>query len=1120
MRQEERMPFQPVPTKVDFPAQERALLEWWRSQNVLRAYLARNARSPIRWSFLDGPITANNPMGVHHAWGRTYKDLFCRYHTMLGHRQRYQNGFDCQGLWVEVEVEKELGFTSKHDIERYGIAEFVERCKARVLRYAGIQTQQSLRLGYWMDWDHSYYTMSDENNYCIWMFLKRCWERGLLYKGHDVMPWCPRCSTGISEHEIVTEGYQEVTHLSLWVRLPLVGRAGEYLLVWTTTPWTLTSNVAVAVHPDLTYVQAQQGSNTYYLVRDRLDALHGAYRIVRELPGAELIGWTYTGPFDDLPAQRSVVHRVVPWKDVSAEEGTGLVHIAPGCGAEDFELGKEHDLAVLAPIDEFGIFLGPYGWLAGRHVYEVAEPIREDLERRGLLYRAADYTHRYPMCWRCGSPLVFRLVDEWFISMDPLREPMMAVTRKIRWLPEFGLERELDWLRNMHDWMISKKRYWGLALPIWECRRCGSFEVIGGEEELRARAVEGWDAFAGHTPHRPWIDAVKIRCGRCGEIVPRILDVGNPWLDAGIVPFSTMGYRHNRSFWEEWFPADFITEAFPGQYRNWFYSMLVMSTVLENREPYRACLGHAMVRDEQGREMHKSWGNMIEFNDAAEQMGADVVRWLYAVQSPAQNINFGYGPGDDVRRRFILPLWNVYAFFVTYANLDGWTPSPLPAGRPDPSTPAGSAERLLDRWVRSRLAGIVQTVRDRLDDFDPAGAARPIEQFVDDLSLWYVRRGRRRYWKSEGDDDKRAAYQTLYDVLVTLAKVLAPFTPFLAEILYQNLVRSVDAAAPLSVHLCDLPVADAGAVDLALEAATSEARRLVSLGRAARNEAHLRVRQPLRSATIIDRAGVLDGAQMALIEHIREELNVREVRFAESPTALGRLEVRPRFDLLGPKFGGRITEIVEALRREGAQLVERTPEGEPYRLRLAPDETIVLERAEVDVRVQWLPGYAGAGEGGRWVVLETTLSEDLIQEGRARELVHQIQQMRKEAGLEIADRITLYYEGAPDLAELLRVHRDYVLREVLARDATKGIPPSDGRVHAKTVRLDGLEVRLGIAVGTAQDVAAGPLVGRDRRGGHVDETAGEAPGAMRRRAARRSPGTARKRRSDQRRPRR
>ena len=1047
------MPFQPVDTRTDFPAQERAMLDWWRLRGIIGKYLARNAQAPVRWSFLDGPITANNPMGVHHAWGRTYKDLFCRYHTMLGHRQRYQNGFDGQGLWVEVEVEKELGFKSKRDIERFGIAPFVERCKARVLHYAGVQTQQSLRLGYWMDWDHSYYTMSDENNYSIWMFLRRCWERGLLYKGHDVMPWCPRCSTGLSEHEIVTEGYQEVTHPGLTVRLPLRARAGEYLLIWTTTPWTLTSNVAVAVHPDLIYARVEQGGETYYLVRDCLDVLRGNYRVREEMPGAALVGWAYTGPYDALPAQQGVEHRVIPWKEISAQEGTGLVHIAPGCGAEDFALSKEFSLPVLAPIDEFGVFTESYGWLAGRHVYDVGRLIQEDLERRGLLYRADEYTHRYPVCWRCGSELVFRLVDEWFIAMEPLRAAVMAITEKIRWIPEFGLERELDWLRNMHDWMISKKRYWGLALPIYECRACGTFEVIGSEDELRDRAVEGWDEFVGHSPHRPWVDAVKIRCRGCGAVVPRILDVGNPWLDAGIVPYSTLGYRRHRAQWAEWFPADFITEAFPGQYRNWFYSMLVMSTVLENREPYRTCLGHAMVRDEQGREMHKSSGNMIEFNEAAEEMGSDVVRWLYATQNPAQNVNFGYGPADDVRRRFVLPLWNVYAFFVAYANPDGFTPGP-------PGGPAG--EDVLDRWIGALLTRLIRTVRQRLDDFDVSGAARAIERFVEDLSLWYVRRGRRRYWKSEHDADKQAAYQTLYEVLVTLTKILAPFVPFLAETIYQNLVCAVDPRAVESVHLCDMPVAGPAADDPELIEATERTRALISLGRSARNAARIRTRQPLAVATVVDRSGLV-ARYPELAEHMRDELNVKSLHFADSTEMLGRLEVRPRFDLLGPKFGGRIGEVVAALREHGERLLAETPEREPLSLVLAGGDEVVLERAEVEVRGHWNPGQAGAGESGAWVVLDTMLTDDLVLEGMARELVHHIQQMRKEAGLQITDRITLYYDGDPTLAEVLRVHGEYVLREVLGREARPEMPEAGPGVHRKALRLNGRELTVGIA---------------------------------------------------------
>ena len=686
--------FEPVPSKVAFVALEREILAWWQENGIVEKYLKRNEGSDKRSSFIDGPITANNPMGVHHAWGRMYKDLFLRYKTMLGFEQRYQNGFDGQGLWIEVEVEKQLGFQSKRDIEAFGIDRFVELCKERVREFADVITRQSIRLGYWMDWNNSYHTMSDENNYTIWHFLKTCHQRGWIYEGRDVMPWCPRCGTGLSEHEIVTEGYREIVHPGLFVRLPIEGRQDESLLVWTTTPWTLTSNVAAAVHPDLTYVKVKQSDEVLYLVKARLSVLKGEYQVLHEMPGKELVDLRYRGPFDELPAQRGIEHRVIPWEGVSESEGTGIVHSAPGAGPEDFALGKDFDLPVIAPLDEFGHFVEGFDWLTGKSVSETNDPIYDSLREKGMLYHLESIAHRYPVCWRCDTELVFRLVDEWFISMDEPRDLIAGAAKNIRWIPEFGLKRELDWLRNMDDWMISKKRYWGLALPIFKCD-CGHFDVIGSESELKERAVEGWEEFQGHSPHRPWIDSVKIRCPECGASVSRIRDVGNPWLDAGIVPFSTLSYRRNSDYWRKWFPADWISESFPGQFRNWFYSLLAMSAVLENAEPCRAIFSYALVRDEKGEEMHKSKGNAIWFEDAADRVGVDAMRWLFARQNPAANLSFGYKTVDEARRRFIIPLWNVYSFFVTYANIDQYDPA---VNAPD----AGQRPEL-DRWILSEL---------------------------------------------------------------------------------------------------------------------------------------------------------------------------------------------------------------------------------------------------------------------------------------------------------------------------------------------------------------------------------------------------------------------------------
>ncbi|MGQ9708060.1 MAG: isoleucine--tRNA ligase [bacterium] len=867
MNGERKEIFKPVGPQPDYQDIQRRMLLFWKEGRHFYRLMERNQGGP-KFRFLDGPITANGPMGVHHAWGRTYKDLFQRYKAMLGFDQRFQNGFDCQGLWVEVEVEKELGFRSKRDIERFGIDRFVEKCKERVRRFSQLQTEQSILIGQWMDWPNSYYTMSDENNYSIWFFLKRCHERGLIYEGTDVMPWCARCGTAISDMEIAAEGYRELTHPAVFVRFPVIG-SDEYLLVWTTTPWTLTSNTGAAIHPDLVYVRAKKDGVVYILAKGLLKVLGPGVEVLEEMQGEKLLGLKYRGPFDELPVQNGIEHRVVAWSEVSANEGTGIVHIAPGCGKEDFLLGKEQGLAVLAPLLEDGTFKDGFDWLTGKEAKGLSNEIFENLRGKGLLFRVEDYTHRYPVCWRCGEELVFRLVDEWFIAVDPLREAIMNSARQVRWIPEFGLDRELDWLSNMSDWCISKKRYWGLALPIYKCN-CGWFDVIGSAKELQERAVVGWEKFAGHTPHRPWVDEVKIRCLKCGSLVPRIRDVGNPWLDAGIVPFSTTGYLTDRQYWQEWFPFDFITESFPGQFRNWFYAILAMSTVLESCAPFRTVLGYATMKAEDGREMHKSWGNAIEVEEAVAKMGADVMRWVFCRHNPVQNLLFGFKVGEEVKRK-LLTLWNVYSFFVTYANIDSINPCRLDV------TPRDLT--LLDRWILSRLNSLVSHARKRLDDYDCSAVAGAVEGFIDELSTWYVRRNRRRFWKSAEDRDKAAAYYSLYTCLVTLVKLLAPFMPFLTEEIYQNLVRSCDPDAPDSVHLCRYPEPDAGLIDPQLEGEMNSVRSLVSLGHAVREKAQIKVRQPLARMLV----GLKPAAEKCRLEPyqeiIKEELNVREVQF-------------------------------------------------------------------------------------------------------------------------------------------------------------------------------------------------------------------------------------------------
>ena len=750
--------FKSLPAVPDHAALEREILAWWDDEGVFDRLREQN-RGGERWSFIDGPITANNPMGVHHAWGRTLKDVFQRYKALRGFDQRYQNGFDCQGLWVEVEVEKALGLNSKREIEEYGIAEFAARCRERVAEFAEVITDQDRRLGRWMDWDNDYYTFSDTNIEYIWRFLKTVHERGWLYKGHRSTQWCPRCGTSLSQHEQAgEENYQELEHPSLFVRFPLKSREGESLVVWTTTPWTLPANVAAAVKPDAEYG-----------LRDglwRLAVTGEDYEHIAR--GEELVGLEYEGPFDDLPAAVKE-HRVIPWDEVSLTEGTGIVHIAPGAGTEDFELGRIHDLPVIVPIDESGRMLPGFGLLEGLSTGEVEDVVIEDLRERELLVEAGRITHRYPICWRCKTPLLFRVVDDWFISSEPARQELLDANATVEWTPAFYSKRMDDWLRNMGDWNISRKRYFGLPLPFYPCGDCGLLNVVGSRAELEERATAGLDQL--QELHRPWIDEVPITCEGCGKEVRRIPEVGDAWLDAGIVPFSTLGWENpewvehgyasgasqglsgadlpDQSYWEQWFPADWISES-REQIRLWFYSMLFMSVTLEGRAPYERVLAYERVRDETGREMHKSTGNAIEANEAIERMGADVMRWMYSEQVPSQNLNFGYGPAHEIKRR-LLTLWNSVKFFVDYANV----------------SPRGDAGELepLDRWLLSRVEQLVAEATDAYERFWTPDVVASFEAFVDDLSNWYIRRSRRRFW-----DGDAAALETLRTALLAVAR--------------------------------------------------------------------------------------------------------------------------------------------------------------------------------------------------------------------------------------------------------------------------------------------------------------------------------------------------------------
>ena len=1034
---------------LDDPAFAQQLREW------LKTLRKKNA-GHARYSFIDGPITANiEAMGVHHAWGRTYKDVFQRYKAMQGFDQRWQNGFDCQGLWVEVQVERELDLNSKRDIETYGIDKFSRACRARVDRSAAAITKQSIRLGQWMDWENSYYTYSDNNISHIWSVLKLCHEKGWLVIGHRAMPWCARCGTALSEHEM-TGSYREMTHTSLYVRFPILpeGRGKDLsaeeptsFLAWTTTPWTLPANVMLAVHPDLDYVRVRvvpdgSAKPEVLILGAKVFASskwHNA-ELLETVKGRDLLGARYVGPFDELPVGTTSgpAHRVIAWDEVGEEEGTGIVHIAPGCGAEDFALGKREGAPVIVPIDETAHFVPGMGWLEGKEARDVPHEIADDLRGRGRLFRETPYTHSYPVCWRCKEEIVFRVADEWFISMDELRPKLKEAAAKVRWLPAHTGDRMQNWLDNMGDWNISRKRYWGLPLPFYTCAN-GHFFVIGSEQELRERAARGLEQL--QELHRPWIDNVVVTCPECGSEATRVRETGDVWLDAGIVPFSTLNWLTDRDYWKKWFPAEFITENVE-QIRLWYYSQLFFSVVLTGRAPYDTVLSNEFVYDESGEEFHKTGDNFIDFPQAAERAGSDVVRWFYARHDPASKVLFGYNVLTEVKRKLLL-LWNTYAFFVTYASLDHFDPT-------DAQVPL--AERpLMDRWLLSTLGRLVRDVRTALDAYDGQTACLRMEAFWDDLSTWYVRRSRRRFWKAESKGDSLAAYQTLHEALTTLVRLFAPVMPFLSEAIYQNLVRGAVDGAPASVHLSDYPEVEAARIDDELERRMRAARRVVSLGLAARAQARTKVRTPLAKLVVVfdegDRdRGALDG-QDAIAAIIRDELNVKELEVRDRAEGLVREVVKPELKALGPRLGKDLPRVRAALaegryeRRDGTILVE----GHELR----PEEVLVSHEGE--------GGHAVARETGLVVALDTALTPELEAEGLARELAHKLNDLRKEAGLDIADRIALRYDG--DIAPTVERYRDYIADETLATSVTRG--PA-GRGHAWSGELNGVDAKLEI----------------------------------------------------------
>jgi isoleucyl-tRNA synthetase len=1050
--------FEPVDPKQSFPELEQRLLARWREEKVFERSLAQREGAPV-WSFYEGPPTANGRPGSHHVLARVFKDVYPRYKTMCGYRVPRKAGWDCHGLPVELEVEKQLGISSKQEIEEFGIAEFNQRCRTSVFEYVEDWNKLTERIGFWIDLDDPYVTLEDDYIESVWWSLKQLWDKGRLYEGHKVVPYCPRCGTALSSHE-VAQGYEDVKDPSIYVRFPLLGDDGsesdESMLVWTTTPWTLPGNVAVAVAPEVTYVRARvpasggRSSETLVLAEPLIEKVLGEEaEVLDRFPGSGLVGRRYRGPVfaleDGGPAN---AFKVLAGDFVTTEDGTGLVHIAPAFGEDDYRVAvaagifDPTDAATLYnPVGLDGKFTSQVSGFEGRFVKdsEVTAALIADLEQRGLLFREQVYEHAYPHCWRCGTPLLYYAKSSWYIATSQARDQLLANNEEIGWHPEhikhgrFG-----KWLENNVDWALSRDRYWGTPLPIWECTAegCEGRFCAGSVAELGERAREA----VPEDLHRPYIDGVTLDCERCGSIMRRVVSVIDTWYDSGAMPFAQFHYPfEGKEEFEERFPADYICEA-QDQTRGWFYTLLAESTLLFDTSSYKNCVCLGLILDPEGQKMSKSRGNVVDPWDVLDTHGADAFRWYYlTAQQPWAGYRFSVETVGESVRQFLLTLWNTYSFWVLYANAENLTAEDFSA-RPETAND-------LDRWALSRLQATVATVRERMDDYDCTAAGRAIAEYVEELSNWYVRLSRRRFW-----DGDRAAFATLHHCLLETTAMLAPFVPFLADEIHRNLSGSSD-----SVHLRDFPAVDEALTDPELEQGMEAVRLTVELGRAARAQAKAKVRQPLRRAVIVandsERAAI--EARAALVT---AELNVKELDFVTDESELVSYSAKPNYRALGPRFGKNMPQVaaaVEAL--DAAHVASVLAEGGEIGISIdGTDHSLGPD--DITLALQPLEGYEVEAEAGHAVALQLELDDELRREGLAREIVHAVQNARKAAGLEITDRIDLTLAGDPDLLEAAQAHQDYLAKEVLATSVSY-----DGTADGAEAKIDGRDLKISVS---------------------------------------------------------
>jgi isoleucyl-tRNA synthetase len=1045
--------FKAVSPKLNITLMEEGVQRYWKIHDIFRRSMTEREGCP-EYVVFEGPPTANGKPGVHHVLARAFKDMFPRYKTMQGYHVFRRGGWDTHGLPVELEVERKLGFTHKSQIEEYGVERFNALCRESAFAYIQEWERLTERIGYWVDLSDAYVTFTNPYIESLWHILKTFWDRDLLYQGFKVVPYCPRCETPLSDHE-VAQGYAEVTDPSVYVRMPLVDEPGTSLLVWTTTPWTLPANVAVAVNPDVAYVTVERnipegGSERLILAEALLGKVFGdeEIKIIAHQTGKQLKGKRYAPLFTFVPPSQPA-HFVILGDFVTTDDGSGMVHIAPAFGEDDMRMAVEQDLPVIMTVLPNGTFIPDVRPWAGKFVKDADPLIIEDLHNRGLLFKSALYTHTYPFCWRCDTPLLYYARQTWYIRTSQFKDRMVELNQSIGWYPShirngrFG-----NWLENNKDWALGRERYWGTPLPVWECDSCHRQECVGSVAELSA--LTGRD-MSGLDLHRPYVDEVTFDCPDCHGLMRRVPELIDVWFDSGAMPIAQWHYPfENVEKFETQFPADYICEAVD-QTRGWFYSLHAISTLMYDQISFKNVICLGLILDGEGQKMSKHKGNVANPWDVLEKHGADAMRWyLYTASPSGQERRFSTDLVADVLRNFTLTLWNTYSFFVTYANLDSWKP-----------TPGLEAEySALDKWLLSALNALVRDVTAAYESYDVIGATRPIEAFVDQLSNWYLRRSRRRFWKSGDDADKAAAYATLYQALVTLSHLLAPTMPFIAEELYQNLVAGLSPEAPISVHLDKWPSANESLIDDGLNRDMALVMRLASLGHAARNKANRKVRQPLAEAAFSVGTSEERMAIERFADLLADELNVKHVRPLSASGEAAAFSLNPLPKQLGQKYGSRFPAVRQALLNLEPEAAARALlEGKPIEV-TADGEVLAILPDEVEVRVQAKSGYAVAADGAYLAALVTDLTPELVQEGLAREFVRRVQDLRKTAELDISDRIILYVAATDNLKAAIQVFKPYIQGETLATELSFAPAPPETVIISD--EFDGERVSIGL----------------------------------------------------------